>query len=104
TGAMQLRGRFARVDIDPAQISRGPEPEIALAADAGLAVSMLLDRIPAPADEVAMGDGAGRAALARAGVSEATPPMYRAGQALLAQIRESLPEAVIVGDSAQPVY
>ncbi|RWR09228.1 5-guanidino-2-oxopentanoate decarboxylase [Paenirhodobacter populi] len=100
-GAMKPRGRLARIDIDVARILRGPKSDPALVSDTGLALAALLDLMP---PENTAGTGSARAREAREAVAEATSPMYRAGQALLAQIRDTLPDVVIAGDSAQPVY
>lgn len=101
SGAMKLQGRLVRVDINAAQIMRGPKADLALIADAGATLDALLYRLPA---DKAGRQGAARARTAREAVFAATSPMYHAGQALLATIRDTLPKAVIVGDSAQPVY
>lgn len=100
-GAMKLGGQLARIDIDASRIACGPATDLAIVADSTLALEALLALSPA-AERPA--GGASRAAKARDEVRAATSPMYRAGQSLLAQIRDTLPEVVIVGDSAQPVY
>lgn len=101
SGAMQPKGRLVRVDIDAGRIMRGAKADLGLVSDTGLAVRALLDMLPPDNAETG---GKSRAAAAREAVSAATSPMYLAGQELLATIRDTLPEVIIAGDSAQPVY
>ncbi|NPD17448.1 5-guanidino-2-oxopentanoate decarboxylase [Xinfangfangia sp. D13-10-4-6] len=101
SGAMQPKGRLVRVDIDAGRIMRGAKADLGLVSDTGLAVRALLDMLPADNAETG---GKSRAAAAREAVSAVTSPMYLAGQKLLATIRDTLPEVIVAGDSAQPVY
>ncbi|MEY4377764.1 MAG: hypothetical protein RJB26_2314 [Pseudomonadota bacterium] len=101
----QPRG-LIRIDIDRDQLQRTLRPEIALLGDASATMSALLS---------AMGEGGGNAtdAVARgATAAEAacdatyaalTPAMQRQ-VGFLEVIRETLPEAIVVGDSTQAVY
>lgn len=101
----QPRG-LVRIDIDRDQLQRTLRPEIALLGDASATMSALLS---------AMGEGGGNAtdAVARgATAAEAacdatyaalTPAMQRQ-VGFLEVIRETLPEAIVVGDSTQAVY
>jgi acetolactate synthase I/II/III large subunit len=50
------------------------------------------------------GDGALRAATARAAAWDEIGPDYRAQVDLLRAITDTMPDAIIVGDSTQPVY
>jgi len=98
-GGLALPGRLIRLDIDPAQALRGPEPALILTGDAQLGAEALLRALPARPT----GEGAARAAAAQAGIV-ALPDLMRADLALLAFLRATLPEALIVGDSTQLVY
>lgn len=92
-------GRLIRIDIDPEQAFRGPAPDLVLTGDAGAAAAALFTRLaPRPA-----GDGAARAQAVNAGIAKLNPAM-RGDLAMLDTIRETLPEALIVGDSTQLVY
>ncbi|MFN4173137.1 MAG: thiamine pyrophosphate-dependent enzyme, partial [Pseudorhodobacter sp.] len=98
-GGLSLPGRLIRLDIDPAQALRGPQPALILTGDARLGAEALLAALtPRPA-----GKGAARAAAAQAGIA-ALPDLMRADLALLEMVRETLPDALIVGDSTQLVY
>jgi acetolactate synthase-1/2/3 large subunit len=100
TGGARIAGRLVRIDIDPEQAMRGRPADLALISDARLALEALAAALPPrPA-----GDGAVRAKTARDGVRQALNPVLRAGVHLMETVREVLPDAVIAGDSAQPVY
>lgn len=98
-GGFSCPGRLIRIDIDPCQAMRGPAPELALAGDAGAAAEGLLARLTSRSP----GDGEARAAAANAGIAELASSA-QGDLAMLAAIRDTLPEALIVGDSTQLVY
>jgi len=50
TDFLQLRGKLIRIDIDPANLSRDYVPEAAVLGDAGAAMRMLADALPANGD------------------------------------------------------
>jgi acetolactate synthase-1/2/3 large subunit len=101
TGDFKVPGRLIRVDIDPAQIVRNRVPDLALVGDCAASLGALLERLAGAKGER---QGADRAAAARqAAVDELSPAMQRQ-LAMLNEIRDALPEAVIVGDSTQAVY
>ena len=91
--------RLIRVDTDRDALLRAPVPEIGIAADVG-AVADQLARQLSRADS----HGAPRAERLRtAAKEELDPPMQRLEE-VLATIHLWLPNAVVVGDSTQPVY
>lgn len=98
-GGFHLPGTFIRLDIDPAQAMRGPVPALGIVGDAALGAEALRAAIPARAP----GDGAARAASAQAGLGD-LPQMLRHDLGLLNLVRDTLPGALIVGDSTQAVY
>lgn len=98
-GGLRLPGFLIRVDIDPRQILRGPPPGLGIPGDAGLAAAALL----AASGSRPAGDGARRAAAARAGRAR-LPGAVQADLALLDLVRDALPGALMVGDSTQAVY
>jgi len=101
TGTPLLSGTLIRVDIDPEQAMRGHRADCVIVADATATADALLKAI-APTQSR---NGAARAQTARARVmQEDMNPIYRASIALLDELRQTLPDTVIVGDSAQPVY
>lgn len=99
-GAHGFAGKLVRVDIDAAQLARGPEAVLAIEADAGAFMTALVEalspRVP--------GDGAARAEAARLASWEEIGPRYRSLVGLVEHIWQVLPEATIVGDSTQIIY
>ena len=98
-GGFALPGALIRADIDPVQIARGPLPRLGLVGDAGLAAQGLLDRI-APRGNCG---GATRAAQAQVGLA-ALPTAMQGDLRLLDLVRDTLPDARLVGDSTQLTY
>lgn len=98
-GGFAINGTLIRADIDPCQILRGVMPDLGLVGDAGLTAAALLaaiaPRLP--------GSGAARAAAAQAGRA-ALPEAMQGDLHLLNMVRDTLPDALIVGDSTQLVY
>jgi acetolactate synthase-1/2/3 large subunit len=96
-GLPDLSGMI-RIDTCPDQLVRHPAA-LVLQADAGAALAALLPLIPQAGH-----DGATRAATTRAAArAELAPPM-QAQRALLEVLCDTVPGAIIVGDSTQPVY
>ncbi len=98
-GPARFRGKSLRIDIDPTQMARSQLVDLPIVSDVGEALSALMPRIEAQSR-----NGAARAARAREEVQRSLSPLYRACLDVLACVRETLPGAVVVGDSAQPVY
>jgi len=97
-----------RIDIDATQLTRNATPALALHAEARGAVQKLLAQLAGGqrADTAAQprGNGAQRAkAVTAAGIAELSPAMQRE-IAFLDCIRDTLPQAILVGDSTQTVY
>ncbi|MEM5472052.1 5-guanidino-2-oxopentanoate decarboxylase [Hoeflea sp. AS60] len=102
-GGFTLPANLIRVDIAPDQLSRGPQPALAIKAGLGAFIDDMLangdisKHLPAE-------NGADRAQsvreLAKAEIGEA----YRGHVDLLQDIWQALPEATLVGDSTQLVY
>jgi acetolactate synthase I/II/III large subunit len=99
TGRAKFRGRSIRIDIDAQQLLRGQATDLPIVADASEGLSALL-----PLVQEARHDGARRAATARERLLQELSTAYRACVHLLETVRDSLPEAIIVGDSTQPGY
>jgi acetolactate synthase I/II/III large subunit len=90
-----------RIDIDAEQLERNAQAHLPLRADAASALQAILTLDLGPARAQA---GAARAAQARTlAFGELTAAM-RAQGGFLNIIRDALPEALLVGDSTQPVY
>ena len=95
-GGFTLGGKLVRIDIDGTQLGRNVRPEVALYADAELAIQALIPLIT-PCQR----DGAVRAAATNA----ALQPDHREDyQRFLDVLQQALPGAALLGDSTQPVY
>ncbi|MCF4166894.1 5-guanidino-2-oxopentanoate decarboxylase [Zavarzinia compransoris] len=95
------RGDLIRIDIDPAQLMRGPRATIAMVADARLAADALAARIEHSAARLG---GEIRARRLRAALHAQLPDYARRHQPILAVIDRVLPAATVVGDSTEMVY
>lgn len=90
-----------RIDLDAAQLKRNARPELALLGDARATIAALLGHDLGAARP---GRGAARAAAACAAGLASLTPAYRREIAFLESLRDTLPDAILVGDSTQPVY
>jgi acetolactate synthase-1/2/3 large subunit len=93
-GLPDLAGMI-RVDIDAAQLARHPAA-LTLQGDLADILPLLHGATSA--------DGAQRAALTRNAAHAALPAGYAAEIALLNRLRDSCPDAIMVGDSTQVIY
>ncbi len=93
--------QLVRIDVDAEQLYRSAQPDLAIQADAGTALRALLalDLGPMRGDR-----GGTRAAATRLEALQSLSAPMRREIAFLEVIRDSLPEAILVGDSTQPVY
>jgi len=98
-GGAKFNGKSIRIDIDAQQVVRTRQPDLPIIADASEATAAL-----APLLSSANRNGAARAAATREAVLGDLSRTYRACLHLMETVRDSLPGAVLVGDSAQPVY
>jgi acetolactate synthase-1/2/3 large subunit len=85
-----------RIDIDPAQLLRNTPAAVAITADAGLALSALL-----PLCEQRHLKGPQRTDTVNLALRSLDHPGY---QAFLDALQTALPDAIVIGDSTQPVY
>lgn len=101
-----------RIDIDASQLTRNARPALALHADAREALQGIVAHCPASRGGTGTGTGTGtrtsggaaRAARISAAALEELSPAMRREIAFLECIRDSLPDAILVGDSTQTVY
>jgi acetolactate synthase I/II/III large subunit len=104
-GGFEIPGSLLRIDIDPDQTVRNYLPELALVADAEQALEALLVALamqPQPPREASW--GAARAARLRADNAATWDQPTLSQTRLLTSILAALPNAILVGDSTQPVY
>lgn len=104
-GGFEIPGALLRIDIDPDQTVRNYPPHLALVADAGVAARALLDELDQrPLAERQADWGPARAARLRTELQGSWDAATRAQTVFLDTVLQTLPEAVFVGDSTQPVY
>ena len=99
-GAMPPMPGLIRIDISAAQLARHPAA-MTIEADAGVALVALTDAV-SPAD--GQQDGAAWAEKTRRAAWEEIGPEMRALSEMLAALRDAVPGAIVIGDSAQPIY
>ncbi|EYD75167.1 Acetohydroxy acid synthase [Rubellimicrobium mesophilum DSM 19309] len=100
-GVMPSLAGLIRVEIDPAQVARGPRPDLALLADARSAAEALLDALPL---DPRPGDGTLRATHLRDAARATLIPAHQRALSVLETIRATLPGTPLVGDSTEPIY
>ena len=98
-GGLPALAGFIRVDVDAMQLMRPPIPALPVLSTVEAALDGLL-----PLLERRSGDGAARAARAREAALAELAPKMRAEIAVIDGIYRTLPDAIVVGDSTQPVY
>lgn len=98
----RLPGWIARADLDAEQLMRGLRPDLPLVADAELAARAVLEALPEGG--LPNRTGADRARAAREAVEKAMNPILRAGLKMLNLLAQTVPDAIVAGDSTQPVY
>lgn len=104
-GGFEIPGSLLRIDIDPDQTVRNYLPELSLVADATLAAEALLgalQTLPQPMRESIW--GVARVARLRQALAVGWDQPTLSQTRLLSAILERLPNAILVGDSTQPVY
>jgi len=101
-GMPDLPGALIRLDIDPVQMTQPRVADVPLTGDAEITLAALLESVSGAT--VHGHDGAGRAERTRdAARGSLEAPMQR-GIEFLETVRDTLPEAILVGDSTHPIY
>ncbi len=90
-----------RIDIDPRQLARGPRVAVSILSSAENAAADLLQAI---GEGIGQASGSERAEAARAAAWAGLTPKMQLEIAILETVRDTLPGAIIVGDSTQLVY
>ncbi|WP_017901493.1 5-guanidino-2-oxopentanoate decarboxylase [Pseudomonas asplenii] len=104
-GGFEIPGILLRIDIDPDQTVRNYPPRVALVSDSQVAAEALLAAFEGRELAPRRDDwGHRRAAILRAEIDRLWDAPTRAQTRFLETILDVLPEAVLVGDSTQPVY
>ena len=104
-GHFKIPGVLLRIDIDPDQTVRNFAPTVALVSDAQCAAEALVDALAGEVLALRSKDwGAARVAALKTILEAGWDDATRAQTLFLQTVLDVLPEAVIVGDSTQPVY
>ena len=103
-GPLPLRfdGRLIRIDIDLEQLVRGFPADVPILSDSRHALQALAAALPDAARSGS--DGARRARALRESLPPLWWPAVRTHQRLLGLVQRVLPDAIMVGDSTEPVY
>ncbi|MEX1216125.1 5-guanidino-2-oxopentanoate decarboxylase [Saccharospirillum sp.] len=96
-----LTGRLIRVDIDAQQLGRNQRADLAILADAANMLVALNENLPAGTIDK---HGAARAANVRNALALHDQADVAPHLPLLQTLTETLPDAIIVGDSTGPAY
>ncbi len=104
-GHFKIPGALLRIDIDPDQTVRNFAPTVALVSDAQCAAEALVDALAGEVLGLRSEDwGAARVAALKTILEAGWDDATCAQTLFLKTVLDVLPEAVIVGDSTQPVY
>jgi acetolactate synthase I/II/III large subunit len=98
--------KFIRIDIDPEQLMRGFPAGLPIMANARLALVEINSVLGVTKKGPVRSDspGAKRAAEVRAATAKLWGPAVAVHRHIAEVIQEKLPEAILVGDSAEPIY
>jgi acetolactate synthase-1/2/3 large subunit len=102
-GGFEMPANLVRIDIDAEQLDRRPA-NVRIEADSAAGLRDLLAMISDRARATGTSNGEGRAAQCREAARAEIGPRMQVPLAAIEAIRDTLPGALIVGDSTQPVY
>lgn len=100
SGTLAHMSNLIRIDIDEEQLARHPS-QVSILGEAAEVVTELLRAIDASANDAT---GGARAEQARIRSYEEIGPDMQALTQLLNAAQDAVPQALMVGDSAQPIY
>ena len=100
TGSLAVMSNLIRVDISADQLARRPA-KLKIHSDVASAMTQLLSAL---SDRRNNGAGAERAARTRKTAWQEIGPAYRHMSNMLAAARKAVPNALMIGDSTQPIY
>ena len=116
-GGFRIASPLIRVDIDAEQLHRNHPAQIAVLGDATLSMRALLAALaqqpetaerPVQSEQPALPGartaGAARAAAVRAKLDAQWPAAWQGQRRVLEVLQQTLPDAIVAGDSTQPVY
>lgn len=100
-GRPRIGGRLIRIDIAPDQLVRNALPEVAIVGDAALALRALAGRL---AEGRPATGAAARAQVLQRQLQGLLSAPQRLHQRVMTALQQTLPDAIVVGDSTQLVY
>lgn len=104
-GGFCINGTLIRIDCDAQQLQRPFRADIAVLADAQMAISGLCERLTSQDSHQGLNHQAKQqVAEVKQALIASMPPSFAGPNALLKLIRNTVKDVIIVGDSTQPVY
>ncbi len=100
-GGMKLNGKLVRIDISQGQLNRNFPADIGIFSDATAAIRSLLTALPPDGRENPLAE---RVAPTVEAMFSMQSEDYRNANALIETVFETFPDAIVAGDSTQPVY
>jgi acetolactate synthase-1/2/3 large subunit len=101
---LRIECPLIRIDIDPEQINCNFAAHVAIVSDSKMAIEALLAEIDGRGSIPRESFGAMLTAEVRARLDAEWPAAWHGQRLTLEVVQEALPDAIIVGDSTQPVY
>ncbi|MFZ2871502.1 thiamine pyrophosphate-dependent enzyme, partial [Zavarzinia sp.] len=96
-----IPGKLIRIDLDPEQLMRGPRADLPILGDADLSLRDIAVHLEHTIPKLG---GDIRAKALRKAMAAQLPDYARRHIPVMAAIDKALPDAIVVGDSAEPVY
>jgi acetolactate synthase-1/2/3 large subunit len=103
-GNFRIGGTLIRIDIDPEQLAGNFPADVAILSDAGMAMRALLAALGEHKAHSPDSAGTRRACEVRARLETQWPAAWHGQRRVLEILQDALPDAIIAGDSTQPVY
>ncbi|MEO3415231.1 5-guanidino-2-oxopentanoate decarboxylase [Roseovarius sp. CAU 1744] len=101
SGPFQAGGKLVRIDIDPQQLKRNARAELEILSDARAALADVVARVPETGKANPLAE---QVPGVRAAAAQGLSPLYARVARCLGTVWNTIPDAVFVGDSTQPVY
>lgn len=96
-----IPGKLIRIDLDPEQLMRGPRADLPILGDAELSLRDIAVHLEHTIPKIG---GDIRAKTIRKAMAAQLPDYAKRHIPVMAVIDKALPDAIVVGDSAEPVY
>lgn len=103
-GNFRIDSTLIRIDIDAEQLNSNFPADVAILSDAGMAMRALVAGLGKRNAHSPQSPGTKRASETRARLEAQWPASWQGQRRVLEVLQDTLPEAIIAGDSTQPVY